>query len=102
MEDKIILIILIVTVVPEAVLPTEGTTVSNELLSNTDNSQDEIVIDEIKEGKKKITNYDVLEQQFKALLAKQENLALKKRKLNLEVYLLEQKVFQGDTTSLTE
>ena len=85
---------------PEATLPTEGATVSNELLSNTDNSQDEIVIDEIQEkkkekGKKKITNYDVLEQQFKALLAKQENLALKKRKLELEV-------FKGDTTSPTE
>ena len=29
-------------------------------------------------------------------------MALKKRKLELEIYLLEQKVLQGDTTILTE
>ena len=52
--------------------------------------------------KKRITNDDVLEQQFKALVAKRENLTLKMRKLELELYLLEQKVLQGDTTIPTE
>lgn len=52
--------------------------------------------------KKRTSHDDVLEQQFKALVAKQENLTLKKRKLELEVYLLEQKVLQGDTTIPTE
>ena len=51
---------------------------------------------------KQITYDDVLEQQFNALVAKQENLALKKRKLELELYLLEQEVLHGDTTVLTE
>ena len=55
-----------------------------------------------RKGKKRITHDDVLEQQFNALVAKQENLALKKRKLELELYLLEQEVCQGDTTILTE
>lgn len=45
-----------------------------------------------KQVKRKITHEDVLEQQYKALIAKQENLQLKKRKLELEVFLLEQKV----------
>ena len=73
-----------------------------------DRSLDETVEDEIREekkqrkGKKRITHDDVLEQQFKALVSKQENMALKKRKLELEIYLLEQKVLQGDTTTLTE
>ena len=73
-------------------------------MSNID-SLDENVEDEIQEEKKKrkvkkrITHDDVLEQQYNALLVKQENLNLKKRKLELEVYLLEQKMLQGDTTN---
>ena len=67
---------------------------------------DENVGDEVQEEKRKvkkrITHNDVLELQFKALVAKQENLTLKKRKLELEVYLLEQKILQGDTTIHTE
>ena len=39
-----------------------------------------------------ITHNDVLREQYKALIAKQENLKLKKRKLQLEVFLLEQRV----------
>ena len=45
-----------------------------------------------KKNKKKITQEEILEEQYKALIAKQENLKLKKRKLELEVSLLEQKV----------
>ena len=45
-----------------------------------------------KKIKRKITQEDILEEQYKALIAKQENLRLKKRKLELEVSLLEQKV----------
>ena len=45
-----------------------------------------------KKNKRKITQEDILEEQYKALIAKQENLRLKKRKLELEVSLLEQKV----------
>ena len=45
-----------------------------------------------KKNKRKITQEDILEEQYKALIAKQENLRLKKRKLELEVFLLEQKV----------
>jgi len=47
----------------------------------------------IKEKKNKgnITQDDILEEQYKALIAKQENLKLTKRKLELEVLLLEQK-----------
>lgn len=86
----------------------ESATVSDELLSNTDRSLGKTVEDEFREekrkrkGKKQITYDDVLEQQFNALVAKQENLALKKRKLELELYLLEQEVLHGDTTVLTE
>ena len=36
-----------------------------------------------RKGKKQITYDDVLEQQFHALVAKQENLALKKRKTRI-------------------
>ena len=73
-----------------------------------DRSLDETVEDEIREekkqrkGKKRVTHDDVLEQQLKALVSKRENMALKKRKLELEIYLLEQKVLQGDNTILTE
>ena len=48
-----------------------------------------------RKGKKQITYDDVLEQQFNALVAKQENLALKKRKLELELYLFEQEVLHA-------
>ncbi|KAK2547901.1 t-SNARE domain-containing protein 1 [Acropora cervicornis] len=94
--------------VSKATLPYESATVSDELLSNTDRSLGKTVEDEFREekkkrkGKKQITYDDVLEQQFNALVAKQENLALKKRKLELELYLLEQEVLHGDTTVLTE
>ena len=44
-----------------------------------------------KKNKKKITQDDILEEQYKALIAKQEDLKLKKRKLELQVLLLEQK-----------
>lgn len=73
-----------------------------------DRSLDETVEDEIREekkqrkGKKRVTHDDVLEQQFNALVSKRENMALKKRKLELEIYLLEQKVLQGDNTILAE
>ena len=53
-----------------------------------------------RKGKKRITHDDVLEQQFNALVSKQENMGLKK--LELEIYLLEQKVLQVDITILTE
>ena len=92
----------------EAALPIESATVSAELLTNIDRSVNENVEGEIQEEKKKrklknqITHDVVLEQQFKALVTKQENLTLKKRKLEFEVYLLEQKVLQGDTTIPTE
>ena len=43
-------------------------------------------------NKRKITQEDILEEQYKALIAKQENLKLKKRKLELQVSLLEQKL----------
>ena len=52
-----------------------------------------------KKSKRKITQYDVLEEQYKALILKRENLALKKRKLELEVFLLEQKVIAEDSTT---
>ena len=39
-----------------------------------------------------ITHIDVLREQYKALIAKQENLKLKKRKLQLEVFLLKQRM----------
>ena len=45
-----------------------------------------------KKNKRKITQEEILEEQYKALIAKQENLKLKKRKLESEVSLLEQKV----------
>ena len=45
-----------------------------------------------KKNKRKITQEEILEKQYKALIAKQENLKLEKRKLELEVSLLEQKV----------
>ena len=44
-----------------------------------------------KKNKRKITQADILEEQYKALIAKQENLKLKKRKLELELLLLERK-----------
>ena len=53
-------------------------------------------------GRNESLHDDVLEQEFNALVAKQENLALKKRKLEIELYLLEQEVLHGDTTVLTE
>ena len=42
-------------------------------------------------SKRKISHENVLEEQYKALILKQENLTLKKRKLELEVFLLEQR-----------
>ena len=54
-----------------------------------DRSLDETVEDEIREekkqrkGKKRITHDDVLEQQFNALVSKQENMALKKKKIRI-------------------
>ena len=44
-----------------------------------------------KRSKRKISHENVLEEQYKALILKQENLTLKKRKLELEVFLLEQR-----------
>ena len=40
----------------------------------------------------RITHNDVLREQYKALIAKQETLKLKKRKLQLEVFLLERRM----------
>lgn len=74
-------------VVSEITLPYESATVSDKLSSDIDRSLGETVEDEIREekktrkGKKRITHDDVLEQPFNALVAKQENLALKKGKL---------------------
>ena len=45
-----------------------------------------------KKRKQKITQEDVIGEQYKALMLKSENLALKKRKLELEVFVLEKKV----------
>ena len=45
-----------------------------------------------KKNKRKITQEDILQRQYKALIAKKEKLKLKKRKLELKVSLLEQKV----------
>ena len=45
-----------------------------------------------KPKRKKITHDLVLEQQFNTLLLKQDNLKLKKRKLELEVLLLEERI----------
>ena len=42
--------------------------------------------------KKKITQHHVLEEQYKALLLKQNNLKLESKKLELEIALLELKV----------
>ena len=39
-----------------------------------------------KKNRRKITQEDILEVHYKALIAKQENLKLKKRKLELEVF----------------
>ena len=44
-----------------------------------------------KKNKRTITQEEILEEQYKALIAKQENLKLKKRELELKVSLLEQK-----------
>ena len=83
-----ILIISFFFLVSEGTLPVESAIVSAKLLSNNDRSLDENVEDEIQEEKKKrkvkkrITHDDVVEQQFNALVAKQENLNLKKRKLD--------------------
>ena len=49
---------------------------------------------------KVVTHEDVLEEQYKTLIAKQENLALKKRKLQLQVYLLEQRVREHSPSPL--
>lgn len=62
---------------------------SGEQKQNEENSPKEEMK---KKGKTKITHKDVLEQQCKALIAKQENLSLKKKKLELKVFLLEQRV----------
>lgn len=93
---------------PEAVLPADEAALENQdvpedlqevVLFAPDKEcqkQDKTVLPIVetpkKQVKRKITHEDVLEQQYKALIAKQENLQLKKRKLELEVFLLEQKV----------
>ena len=97
---------------PEANLPTEAaeqvpTTVEvnnslfkqlQEAVQEEPKPQDVKVVNvqksqnQSKKNKRKITQEDILEEQYKALIAKQENLKLKKRKLELEVSLLEQKV----------
>ena len=93
---------------PEAVLPTEAAIqfetnqdLSEELQEGVfapdKDCQKHVTVHPIaetpnKKVKRKITHEDVLEQQYKALIAKQENLQLKKRKLELEVFLLEQKL----------
>ena len=48
---------------------------------------------------RKITQDQVLEEQYKALVLKQENLKLEKRKLELEVTLLEGKI-KGDSSGI--
>ena len=53
-----------------------------------------------KKSKRKTTQDDVLEAQYKALILKQENLKLKKRKLELEVFLLEQRSCSIPTVSI--
>lgn len=93
---------------PEAVLPTEAAIqfetnqdFSEELQEGVfapdKDCQKHVTVHPIaetpnKKVKRKITHEDVLEQQYKALIAKQENLQLRKRKLELEMFLLEQKL----------
>ena len=48
--------------------------------------------------KKKITHDNVLEEQYKALMLKQTNLKLKKRKIELEIALLEKKAAKETET----
>lgn len=48
---------------------------------------------------RKITQDQVLQEQYKALVLKQENLKLEKRKLELEVTLLEGKI-KGDSNGI--
>lgn len=87
-----------VIVVPEAVpevseQPQSATTVSAEVLEREKTC---IVVQESEEKRgskrKKITHDLVVEQQYNTLLLKQENLKLKKRKLELEVFLLEERI----------
>ena len=54
-----------------------------------------------KPKRKKITHDLVLEQQFNTLLLKQDNLKLKKRKLELEVLLLEERIKRGRVVGQT-
>ena len=53
-----------------------------------------------KKSRRKTTQHDTLEAQYKALVLKQENLKLKKRKLELEVFLLEQRSCSIPTVSI--
>lgn len=89
---------------PEANLPTETAKVNDNLFEQLQEAvQEEPKPQEVKvvhvqkaenqskKNKRKITQADILEEQYKALIAKQENLKLKKRKLELELVLLEQK-----------
>lgn len=46
-------------------------------------------------NKKRITQGDVLREQYKALHIKQDNVLLKKRKLELEIFLLEERLKGG-------
>lgn len=72
--------------------------VSDELFKELQEVEVADVTDDLKEDtqkkkkmKRKITHEDVLKEQYRALIAKQENLKLKNRKLELEVFLLEQR-----------
>ena len=58
--------------------------------------QDAVCEGKFKSKRRKITHDLVLEQQFNTLLLKQENLRLQKRKLELEVSLMEERV-KGDS-----
>ena len=90
---------------PEAALPIEEAQefqtieVSDELFKELQEVEVADVKDDLKEDtqkkkkmKRKITHGDVLQEQYRALIAKQENLKIKKRKLELEVFLLEQRM----------
>ena len=54
-----------------------------------------------KQKRKKIRHDRVLEQQFNTLILKQDNLKLKKKKLELEVLLLEERIKRGTAVGQT-
>ena len=54
-----------------------------------------------KKGKKRASHEDILTLQYECLTYKRENLLLKKRKLELEVQLLEEQLHSAAMSSVT-